>query len=52
MGYIFEWCLIERTGPQMNVLIPEGASADDSSVTAESTGCNVFLEVRKPLPKT
>jgi len=47
MGYIFEWCLIERTGPEMSKLIPEGATKDDCKVTAESTGCNVFLEVRK-----
>jgi len=50
MGYIFEWCLIERTGPQFSTLIPEGAAKDDCKVTAESTGCNVFLEVRKPMP--
>jgi len=50
MGYIFEWCLIERTGPQMSTMIPDGATMDDCKVTAESTGCNVFLEVRKPMP--
>jgi extracellular factor (EF) 3-hydroxypalmitic acid methyl ester biosynthesis protein len=50
MGYIFEWCLIERTGPQFSNLIPEGATKDDCKVSAENTGCNVFLEVRKPMP--
>jgi extracellular factor (EF) 3-hydroxypalmitic acid methyl ester biosynthesis protein len=48
MGYIFEWCLLERTGPQMSTLIPEGASVDDCKIIAEDTGCNLFLEVRKP----
>ncbi len=48
MGYIFEWRLIERNGPQMLALTPSGASLDDSKVSADPTGCNLFLEVRKP----
>jgi extracellular factor (EF) 3-hydroxypalmitic acid methyl ester biosynthesis protein len=48
MGYIFEWRLIERNGPQMLALTPSAASRDDSKVSSDPTGCNVFLEVRKP----
>src|ERR1044071_2215775 len=49
MAYIFEWCLIERTGPQMSMLIPNGANREDCKVVSETTGCNVFLEIRKPV---
>jgi extracellular factor (EF) 3-hydroxypalmitic acid methyl ester biosynthesis protein len=48
MGYIFDWRLIERNGPQMLALMPRGASPDDCKVSSDPTGCNLFLEVRKP----
>ena len=48
MGYIFEWHLIYRNGKQMASLAPDDATEDDYKVTADITGCNVFIEVRKP----
>lgn len=48
MNYLFEWHLIERTGPQLRTLAPREAHPDDCKVTADDTFCNVFLEVRKP----
>jgi len=48
MAFIFEWRLLERSGHEMEALIPESASPDDCKTTADATGCNVFLEVRKP----
>ena len=47
MGYIFEWHLIYRTGKQMEHIAPDDASEDDYKITADITGCNVFIEVRK-----
>jgi extracellular factor (EF) 3-hydroxypalmitic acid methyl ester biosynthesis protein len=49
MEYAFEWFLIHRTGKDMAALAPDQAPADACRVQAEMTGCNVFLEVRKPL---
>jgi extracellular factor (EF) 3-hydroxypalmitic acid methyl ester biosynthesis protein len=51
MGYIFEWRLIERSAAQLGALKPEGANPDDCKVISDETGCNVFLEVRKPMAK-
>jgi extracellular factor (EF) 3-hydroxypalmitic acid methyl ester biosynthesis protein len=48
MGYIFEWRLIERNSAQMSQLAPPGADPDDVRITSDPTGCNTFLEVRKP----
>lgn len=48
MGFIFEWKLIERTGRQLRALAPRDAQPDLCQVSADVTGCNVFLEVRKP----
>jgi len=52
MEYAFEWFLIHRTSRQMAALIPEQATEDHCVINADPTGCNVFLEVRKPLSKT
>lgn len=48
MGYIFEWHLIYRTGKQMAALAPDDAAENECKVEADVTGCNVFIEVRKP----
>ena len=48
MDLIFEWRLIYRTGREMAELMPDGANADDCKISAEATGCNIFIEVRKP----
>jgi extracellular factor (EF) 3-hydroxypalmitic acid methyl ester biosynthesis protein len=49
MEYMFEWFLIHRNSQQLARLAPEQASENDCAVIADATGCNVFLEVRKPL---
>jgi extracellular factor (EF) 3-hydroxypalmitic acid methyl ester biosynthesis protein len=49
MEYMFEWFLIYRNGQELAQLAPAQASPDDCVVVADATGCNVFLEVRKPL---
>jgi hypothetical protein len=48
MGYIFEWKLVERNGPEFLTLIPDNSSKDNCCVMADETGCNIFLECRKP----
>lgn len=48
MEYIFEWFLIHRDSRQLIELSPEQASPEDCRVVADATGCNVFLEARKP----
>jgi extracellular factor (EF) 3-hydroxypalmitic acid methyl ester biosynthesis protein len=48
MEYILDWHLIYRNGAQMLALAPENAPADSVKVITESTGVNVFIEVRKP----
>ena len=48
MEYMFEWFLIHRNSQEMTRLAPDQAAADDCAVIADDTGCNVFLEVRKP----
>ena len=47
MGYIFEWHLIYRTGKQLAAVAPDEASPDDYRITADITGCNIFIEVRE-----
>lgn len=45
---VLEWNLIYRDGREMAALRPERASADWTQVSADATGVNLFLEVRKP----
>jgi extracellular factor (EF) 3-hydroxypalmitic acid methyl ester biosynthesis protein len=49
MGYIFEWWLIERNAAQVRALVPSLVRPEDFEVRSDPTGCNVFLELRKPL---
>lgn len=48
MEYFFEWHLIYRSGPEFSRLAPAQAQQDDTSIKAEPSGGNIFLEVRKP----
>ncbi len=49
MEFIFEWFLIHRDSNHLIKLSPEQAPADCCRVISDATGCNVFLEARKPL---
>jgi extracellular factor (EF) 3-hydroxypalmitic acid methyl ester biosynthesis protein len=46
--HIFDWFLIYRDARHFGRLAPEQASPEDCRVAADTTGCNVFLEARKP----
>ena len=48
MEYLLEWHLICRDRRQLLELIPEGAPPDCASVFTDTTGVNVFVEVRRP----
>ena len=48
MEFILEWHLICRNQPQIAALNPDKAPPGAFTVTHESTGVNIFLEVRKP----
>ncbi len=48
MDHLLDWHLIYRTGPQLQKLAPAKAIAEATSIRSDSTGVNVFLEVRKP----
>ena len=48
MGYIFEWRLVERNGTEFMNLIPDKMARENCRVIADVTGCNIFLECRKP----
>ncbi len=47
MEYSVDWNLIHRDGKQMASLKPRAASPESSSVVAEPSGVNIFLQVRK-----
>ena len=49
MEYLLDWHLIYRDRQSLADLAPLAAAPDDVAVIAESTGVNVFIEVRKPL---
>lgn len=48
MEYLGDWHLVYRTEEDFIKLAPEKAPPGTAVVTADSTGLNVFLEVRKP----
>jgi extracellular factor (EF) 3-hydroxypalmitic acid methyl ester biosynthesis protein len=48
MEYILDWYLIYRNRKQFLQVVPNQAGEDEVSVTADATGANLFLEVRKP----
>ena len=49
MDYILDWNLIYRTSARLRTLAPDDVSPGDCVITAEDSGVNAFLEVRKPL---
>jgi len=48
MEYIFEWHLVYRNSEQFEALRPDQAAPGSYKVRAETTGSNIFIEVRKP----
>jgi extracellular factor (EF) 3-hydroxypalmitic acid methyl ester biosynthesis protein len=48
MEYIFEWHLVYRDSRQFETLRPDNAPAGSYTVRSETTGSNIFIEVRKP----
>ncbi len=48
MEHLLEWFLIYRDARKMMSLIPAQASPEHCVVRAESTGSNIFCEIRKP----
>jgi extracellular factor (EF) 3-hydroxypalmitic acid methyl ester biosynthesis protein len=48
MEYILDWHLIYRNKNQFAAVAPDLAGKDDTTISAEATGANLFLEVRKP----
>ncbi|RBP44400.1 extracellular factor (EF) 3-hydroxypalmitic acid methyl ester biosynthesis protein [Roseimicrobium gellanilyticum] len=48
MEYVVEWHLVYRNKQQFLRLAPESAPPGSCSVSSDSTGVNIFLEVRKP----
>ncbi|HVZ81035.1 MAG TPA: methyltransferase domain-containing protein [bacterium] len=46
MEYFMEWHLVYRNAAQLGALAPE--KAVDHQVKADSTGVNIFIEVRRP----
>jgi extracellular factor (EF) 3-hydroxypalmitic acid methyl ester biosynthesis protein len=48
MEYIFEWHLTCRSGKELAALAPDRVPGDAVSTQMETSGGNVFLEIRKP----
>jgi extracellular factor (EF) 3-hydroxypalmitic acid methyl ester biosynthesis protein len=48
MEHLMEWFLIYRDSRTLPALAPAQAAPEDCLVRAESSGANLFLEVRKP----
>ncbi|HYG36415.1 MAG TPA: class I SAM-dependent methyltransferase, partial [Clostridia bacterium] len=48
MEHLLDWHLIYRTAADMRRLIPTQALPEEARVLSDSTGVNLFLEVRKP----
>ena len=46
--HFLEWFLIYRDANQLASLAPDQAPPENCRVRGEPTGCNIFLEVRKP----
>jgi len=48
LDYLLEWHLIYRNRREMLAFKPDEAHADDVTVCSDSTGVNVFMEIRRP----
>jgi extracellular factor (EF) 3-hydroxypalmitic acid methyl ester biosynthesis protein len=47
MEYFLEWVLVHRNSDQMATLAPERANRENVKLMRDTTGVNIFLEVRK-----
>ena len=45
MEYVMEWNLIYRDEAEMAELVPEGLNLKGTTIQADSTGVNLFLEI-------
>jgi extracellular factor (EF) 3-hydroxypalmitic acid methyl ester biosynthesis protein len=48
MEYVVDWHLVYRNHQQLEYLVPDGAWTENVSVKSDTTGVNIFIEVRKP----
>jgi extracellular factor (EF) 3-hydroxypalmitic acid methyl ester biosynthesis protein len=48
MEYVLEWHLVYRDSEQLKQLNPDDATAGNFTVKSDSTGVNIYIEVRKP----
>ena len=48
MDFVLEWHLVHRNQAQLQALNPDRATPNSFCVKHESTGVNIFIEVRKP----
>ncbi len=48
MEHLLDWHLIYRTGDEFMKVAPGRANPENTLVRADTTGVNIFLEVRKP----
>lgn len=48
MEHLLDWHLIYRNEAQLRALAPSQSLPDNTSVRADETGVNLFLEIRKP----
>lgn len=48
MEYLMDWHLIYRTAEQLRNLAPASVLPENAKVTADVTGVNIFLEIRRP----
>lgn len=48
MEYVLDWNLIYRNSQEMTAMSPDKAPADAARIISESSGVNIFLEIRKP----
>ena len=48
MEYVLEWHLVYRNSEQLKQLNPDDAPTGSFSVKSDSTGVNIYIEVRKP----
>jgi len=48
MEHLLDWHLIYRTGDEFMKVAPGRAASENAVVRADTTGVNIFLEVRKP----
>jgi extracellular factor (EF) 3-hydroxypalmitic acid methyl ester biosynthesis protein len=47
MEFVFDWFLIHRNGQQLTALAPTQATREHTSVQAEMSSCNIFMETRQ-----